>query len=569
MDRLARLPCPARPAGGRGEHRRHLRAGPNGTARRGRVWRRRRADRHGPRLHGRARRAPRRRRRRLDAPHVPAPRRGDAGAASLDPLVRHRPGPRVKQDKLLVWTYVDGDEDVACGEPDVSDDDRRAAGRPTLAELTRECRTRNRERAVERGRIPDLPDGLEFARVWTPRDPAELHRHVQTDDLAVWAEDDVLHLLWRGTAAQVDVGGGIQKSLWPVVGADDLWEASVRVRALDRCAFSLHVFAQRAGDTPFGRPADVSTEWHGPAAPDRLPEARPLRGRLLTHTVDSTALGGARTITAYSPPVDGALPGCVLADGQSTEHFAPVLEHAMLTGAAPPTVVVGVHSAQDPAPTWSDARSQEYVPGSNRRRFSAHLAFVVDEVLPWARREFGIRERTWTGGRLLQRCRVGDRRGPASLPPVHPGRRAESRCAPPATPRRGRAALPGCRPPRTGLPPDDPRVGKSAARSRTRRAVGDVRRRPRRAVVASAPRRRAGARVTIFIPSLPHAEGAHTAQSPRDDPEPSRADPRRHPPCGRLRARRRAEHVRSVGVARPPGGRRARRAPCRPWPRAR
>jgi len=219
---------------------------------------------------------------------------------------------------------------------------------------------------------------------------------VQTADLAVWAEDDVPHLLWRGIATEVDVGGGIQKALWPVDGADDLWEASVRVRTLERCALSLHVFAHRADHDVGGLPAAVSSEWHGPAALDPLPEARPLRGHLITHTLDGVALGSARTITAYVPPVDGPLPGCVLADGQSTEHFALVLEHAMLNSGAPPTVVVGVYSADDPVPTWPDGRSQEYVPGQNRRRFSAHLAFVVDEVLPWARRKLGIRDRTWT-----------------------------------------------------------------------------------------------------------------------------------------------------------------------------
>ncbi|MFP5283150.1 MAG: hypothetical protein ACLGIF_06845, partial [Actinomycetes bacterium] len=54
-----------------------------------------------------------------------------------------------------------------------------------------------------------------------------------------------------------------------------------------------------------GRPADVFTEWHGPAAPEPLPEARPLRGRLVTHTIDSAAIGGARAVTAYLPPPDG------------------------------------------------------------------------------------------------------------------------------------------------------------------------------------------------------------------------------------------------------------------------
>jgi enterochelin esterase-like enzyme len=68
----------------------------------------------------------------------------------------------------------------------------------------------------------------------------------------------------------------------------------------------------------------------------------------------------------------------------------------MLTGLLPPTAVVGVHSAIDPDPTWPDTRFQEYVPGHNRQRFSQHLAFVVDEVLPWARSDLAVDGQQWT-----------------------------------------------------------------------------------------------------------------------------------------------------------------------------
>jgi hypothetical protein len=204
---------------------------------------------------------------------------------------------------------------VACGRPDVTDEDRSAAGRPTLAGLARAIRDRNRQRAAERGRSPGLPDGVDFARVWCPRDPAALRQYLAGDDLAVWAEGDVLHVLWRGAASEVELFGGLALALWQVPGADDLWEASVRIRELDRWAFSLYVAADPTLDTGIGKPAEVSAHWRGPAAPDPLPEARPLRGRLLTHAFDSPTLGGTRTVTAYLPPVDDPVAGCVLADG--------------------------------------------------------------------------------------------------------------------------------------------------------------------------------------------------------------------------------------------------------------
>lgn len=56
-------------------------------------------------------------------------------------------------------------------------------------------------------------------------------------------------------------------------------------------------------------------------------------------------------MTVYRPPAPaGPLPGCVLADGQSARGFAQILEPAILAGAAPPVVLVGVHNAADPAP---------------------------------------------------------------------------------------------------------------------------------------------------------------------------------------------------------------------------
>jgi enterochelin esterase-like enzyme len=116
--------------------------------------------------------------------------------------------------------------------------------------------------------------------------------------------------------------------------------------------------------------------------------------------VRSTALAASRAVTTYLPPADlapgGPVRGCVLADGQAVEHYAPVLEHAMRSGVVPPTVVVGVHTVIDAPPTWPDTRAQEYVPGHNRRRFAAHLRFVADEVLAWARRELEVEPATWT-----------------------------------------------------------------------------------------------------------------------------------------------------------------------------
>jgi enterochelin esterase-like enzyme len=298
-------------------------------------------------------------------------------------------------DRLAVLVVTVGGEQVAHGHPGVTDAERVAAGRETLAARTAAVIDRNRSDAALRFGRP-LPADRNHVRVWRPRDPEPLRGHLSAEDLAVWAEDGVLHVLFRGTATGVDVYGGIGAQLWPVAGTADLWEASVRIRDLDRATLTVCAAPRTGDDDPIGVPAAATTTWRGPRAPAAPPEVAEPAGSLVEHTVASGALGEPRTLTVYRPPGDhGPLPGCVLADGESTGSFARVLEPAILAGQAPPVVVVGIHNRFDPAAPWPDRRAQEYVPGQHRRRFAAHLRFVTDEVIGRAGREFDVTPHGW------------------------------------------------------------------------------------------------------------------------------------------------------------------------------
>ena len=111
--------------------------------------------------------------------------------------------------------------------------------------------------------------------MWQPRDPAELSGRLGDGHFAAWAEDDVLHVLWRGEAEQVVLGGGVQAPMWPAEDADGLWEASLRVRRLEEAVITVVVLALGAADLPFGRPMTDSMTWRGPGAPP----VRPPTGR--------------------------------------------------------------------------------------------------------------------------------------------------------------------------------------------------------------------------------------------------------------------------------------------------
>jgi enterochelin esterase-like enzyme len=310
------------------------------------------------------------------------------------PFVRDPAAP--DPDPLAVRTFVDAGEQVAYGDPSVTDQQRAAAGRETVAERSRALLEANRRRAAEQATAGRLPDDQDMVRVWWPRDPATLRARLDQGPLAVWAEDDVLHVLWQGQADEVQLVAGVQPRLWPVDGADDLWEASLRIRRLDQAVIRIMVAPRRAGDHAPSRASDTLV-WRGPRAPAALPAAQSLTGTVQEHTLASSALRGPRRLTVYRPPAhqEGPLRGCVLADGASARSFADTLEPAILAGKVPPVLLVGVHNAVDPASPWPDRRAQEYLPGHHRRRFDAHLGFVTDEVIPWATGQWGVAAGPW------------------------------------------------------------------------------------------------------------------------------------------------------------------------------
>jgi enterochelin esterase-like enzyme len=296
------------------------------------------------------------------------------------------------RDRLAVWTYQQAGEEIPLGDPAVTDAEREAAGRETLADRRQAVLPANRSRAAAQYTAAGLPDDQDVMRVWRPRDPAGLRTRLGEQALAVWAEDDVLHVLWQGRAEEVVLGGGVQPRLWPVEGTDDLWEASLRIRRLDEAVITVLVMPRPAGgDWPVR--LTERFVWRGAAAPAE-PADQPLRGVIADHTLDSSALGTPRQVTVYRP-AGRPLAGCVLADGESTQGFAQRLDPAIEAGAVPPVLLVGVHNAANPARTWPDRRAQEYVPGFSRRRFDAHLRFVTGEVIGWAAGQFGPVQGPW------------------------------------------------------------------------------------------------------------------------------------------------------------------------------
>ena len=77
------------------------------------------------------------------------------------------------RDRFAVWSYDDDGEEIACGDPAVTDAERAAAGRETIADRWQALLAGNRSRAAAQY-AAGLANGQDIARVWRPRDPAEL-----------------------------------------------------------------------------------------------------------------------------------------------------------------------------------------------------------------------------------------------------------------------------------------------------------------------------------------------------------------------------------------------------------
>jgi len=99
-------------------------------------------------------------------------------------------------DPLTVWTFVQAGEEIASGDLSVTDQQRAAAGRETVAERRRALLEPNHRRAAEQYAAGGLPNGEDVLRVWRPR-----HR------AARWAGDHdsggpaSATLTWRGPRA--------------------------------------------------------------------------------------------------------------------------------------------------------------------------------------------------------------------------------------------------------------------------------------------------------------------------------------------------------------------------------
>ena len=223
----------------------------------------------------------------------------------------------------------------------------------------------------------------------------------------VWAEGEMLTFFHREEARAVHVDGSFQVPMQRVENTD-LWTVTVEIPNLSRAVIRYRFTTESPGG--FWPPAQLEERsfqyWRGPEAPAPPKRVTTLSGRVYEHTLESDTLRESRRITVYLPPehdADHHYPVIYMADGEGASEYAAILEALTLKSKVPATVLIGIHSGGyrgdkekvfDPS---KDFRSVEYLagfdqfaPGVDPSRFSAHEHFFLHEVGPWAEEHLGV-----------------------------------------------------------------------------------------------------------------------------------------------------------------------------------
>jgi len=193
---------------------------------------------------------------------------------------------------------------------------------------------------------------------------------------AVWQDGDVLTIAVRRDGEAPYLGGTVHERLRPA-GAG-VW------------ALRLHVPELRRACIEYGLGETLPEVWRGADADDpAAPEHRPLD--VPAEVIGRSELAERHRVRFSSTREPQALLVC--ADGEGIGAWAALTEAGGIAAA-----FVGIESA---GLSWSrgdeigayeprrDPRAQAYLPTLDPPYFDAHLAYVVEEVLPWADARLG------------------------------------------------------------------------------------------------------------------------------------------------------------------------------------
>jgi enterochelin esterase-like enzyme len=232
--------------------------------------------------------------------------------------------------------------------------------------------------------------------------PCRIPNAISAADARRWLGDrDFVWRIDRDTLKVVAAGAQppqlcctFQGALDPIAGASGLRALSIRAPRLDEAVLDIVLL----GPTGVVKPE----VWRGPKAPPAAPQQPPPAEWLHSVTLDSKALGEQRRLEIYAPPADGRpRPVIYMADGGNVSHLAAIAHGLALAGLVREPILVGL----DVGPTsaapgqqgfdpqrYNLLRDREYLVGfqDGEARFADHERFLLDEVLPYAEKTWGV-----------------------------------------------------------------------------------------------------------------------------------------------------------------------------------
>jgi enterochelin esterase family protein len=222
-----------------------------------------------------------------------------------------------------------------------------------------------------------LANKLTDPSVW---DASTLERLEGTD---VWHRSFRLRADWRATY-QLAPGDGDDESGGAISGPPSRWGAAAARAVPD--PYNPRTFPSRYGDAPHS----VVELPDAPPQPYVAPRPGVARGTVTHHRFSSDILDNARDVWVYEP-ARAATDVVVLLDGEDWATRLPaatILDNLIAEGAIGPTIAI-MPSTVDNATRWKELACSE-----------AFVAFVADELLPWAARDVPP-QRTTLAGRSL------------------------------------------------------------------------------------------------------------------------------------------------------------------------
>ena len=163
----------------------------------------------------------------------------------------------------------------------------------------------------------------------------------------------------------------------------DLWALAIRIRDVDRAAFS---YRFHPAPVDAVQPMAPLATWRGPLAPPPPERARPARGELRSVDLASEALGEVRRLQVYLPPDHDPSHRAPVLYATDCRTSGDLIEPLIISGQIPAVISIGFPFGPN---LDGDRRAQEYLPGLHPDRFEAHRRFFVDELAAWAEDELG------------------------------------------------------------------------------------------------------------------------------------------------------------------------------------